>query len=256
MPSVCLRNHVKTLLLLTAALVFFAGLALFPVSGRADTAPDSHVFEASALEAFAAESKADGDTTSDGFFTLLWSAKSKVDGSSKTWEDGYASGQRVNFGGKATVKKNALRFETDGPATVKVWWVQSGEDHRQMGILNADGEVVVQTSGEYEKNSPYYSELILDAAGTWYRGGIGGNNYIFKVEVTQGAAEKPARSAWDSVSAPAVLSVGLAEGDPKTVEVLVQADVSYAGAWLRAEHVNRRDAGLPNHLLGAVVEHA
>ena len=232
---------------------------LFKVEVVPTPASSVHTLEASALEAFAAETKADGDETGDGFFTLLWSAKSKVDGSSKTWEDGYASGQRVNFGGKATVKKNSLRFTTDGPATVKIWWVQGGEDHRQMGILNADGEVVVQTSGEYQKNSPYYSELILDAAGTWYLGGIGGNNYLFKVEVAQSAAEKPARPAWDSVSAPAILSVGLAEGDPKTVEVLAQADVgengadwvsvSMAGEGTKAAETKRSTAEKAEHLL-------
>ena len=230
MSSTRSLHHLAALLVTAAVLVFLAGLALLPAAVLAEAAPDSHVLEASALEAFAAESKADGDTTDAGFFTLLWSAKSKVDGSSKTWEDGYASGQRVNFGGKATTEKNALRFATDGPATVKIWWVQGGEDHRQMGILNADGEIVTQTAGEYEKNSPYYSELTLDAAGTWYLGGIGGNNYLFKVEVTQGAVEKPARADWDSAAAPAILSVSPAEDDPAAVEVLVRAAVGYDGA--------------------------
>ena len=245
MSPVCPRNHLKTLCLITAALFLLTGFIPFPAFVRADVLPDSHVFEASALEAFAAETKADGDETGIGFFTLLWSAKSKVDGSSKTWEDGYTSGQRVNFGGKATVKKNALRFVTDGPAAVRIWWVQGGEDHRQMGILNADGDVVVQTSGEYEKNSPYYSELTLDTAGTWFLGGIGGNNYLFKVEVTQGAAERPARPAWDSAAAPSILSVRLAEGDPKTVEVLVQGGVGYEGAdWISVSMAGEGTAGM------------
>ena len=158
-------------------LMMTAGLILS--SAGAEDSPASRVLEASGLEAFAAEAKADGDTTeTGGFFTLLWSAKSKVDGSSKTWEDGYTSEQRVNFGGKAAVGKNSVKFTTDGPAEVKIWWVEGGEDHRQMGILNGEGEVVVQTSGEYVKNSPYYSELALEEAGTYYLGGIGGNNYI------------------------------------------------------------------------------
>ncbi len=191
----------------------------------------SYTLEASALEAFAAEAKADGDATEiGGFFTLLWSAKSKVDSSSKTWEDGYASQQRINFGGKAATGKNAVKFTVDGPATVKIWWAQGGEDHRQMGLLNADGEAVVQTAGEYEKNSPYYSELTVEEAGTYFLGGIGGNNYIFKVEVTTGAVEKPARLAWDQVPAPEITAVKLAEGDPNTIEATVRAAVGYDGA--------------------------
>ena len=190
-----------------------------------------YILEASALEAFAPEAKADGDVTQAAdFFSLQWSAKSKVDSSSKTWEDGYTSSQRINFGGKAAVGKNSIRFTTDGPAEVRVWWVEGGEDHRQMGVLNGDGAVVVQTEGEYVKNSPYFSELALDAAGTYYLGGIGGNNYIFKVEVTAGFAEKPARKAWDTVPAPVITATRPGENDPGTVEVTVHAAVGYDGA--------------------------
>ncbi|MBR2282601.1 MAG: hypothetical protein IJ863_08270, partial [Spirochaetales bacterium] len=128
----------------------------------------SHVLEGSALEAFAAGSKADGDTTEvDGFFTVIWSAKSKVDSSKKTWEDGYYSEQRINLGGKFATKKNSIRFTVDGPSVVKVWWVQGGEDNREVGIFDADGSLVVSTSGTYTKNSPYYTELSIDAAGTY-----------------------------------------------------------------------------------------
>jgi hypothetical protein len=44
------------------------------------------------------------------------SAKTKIDSSDKTWEDGYACKQRVNFGGKADVanmKKMALDLIDD-----------------------------------------------------------------------------------------------------------------------------------------------
>ncbi len=223
------RRILRMIVWSAVLLMMTAGLILS--SAGAEDSPASRVLEASGLEAFAAEAKADGDTTeTGGFFTLLWSAKSKVDGSSKTWEDGYTSEQRVNFGGKAAVGKNSVKFTTDGPAEVKIWWVEGGEDHRQMGILNGEGEVVVQTSGEYVKNSPYYSELALEEAGTYYLGGIGGNNYIFKVTVTAGAAEKPARTAWDAVSAPELIAVRLAEGDAKTIEAAVRALVGYDGA--------------------------
>ncbi len=192
-------------------------------------AQQTYTLETSALEAFAAGAKADGDTLEVAdFFTLIFSAKTKVDSSSKTWEDGYASSQRVNFGGKATTSKNSIRFTTTDVATVKIWWVQGGEDNRQMAILNEDGGVVVSTSGEYTKNSPYYSELSLDAAGTYYLGGATNNNYIFKVEVTTGApSEKPARAAWSTVAAPAIASAVAEGGD---ITVTVNAAVGYDAA--------------------------
>ncbi len=220
------------------AALLYAAMALIlmiscapPLSAGAEETPRSWTLEASALEAFAPGTKADGDATeAEGFFTLLWSAKSKVDGSSKTWEDGYASGQRVNFGGKATTRKNAVKFTVDGPATVKIWWVQGGEDSRQMSIMNGEGTVVARTNGEYVKNSPYYSELTLAEGGTYYLGGVSGNNYLFKLEVALGSAEKPARQAWDAVAAPEITKVGPADGDGRIVEVTVRAQVGGGGA--------------------------
>ncbi|MBR2282712.1 MAG: hypothetical protein IJ863_08830, partial [Spirochaetales bacterium] len=49
---------------------------------------------------------------------------------------------------------------------------------------------VVSTSGTYTKNCPYYSELSIDAAGTYYIGGVSNNNYFFKIEVVGGTAAK------------------------------------------------------------------
>ncbi len=149
-----------------------------------------HVLEASALTAFAAGDKKDGDTeVVEDYFTVIYSAKSKVDGSEKTWEDGYSSAQRINFGGKATTEKNAVKFTTAGPAKVKIWWAQGGDDNREYAILNAAGEVVVKTAGTYEKNKQYLSTLELAEAGTYFLGGETNNNYLFKVEVTESAGE-------------------------------------------------------------------
>ncbi len=192
------------------------------------SAVSTHVFEASTLEAFDKGARAVGDTTVvDDFFTLQWSDKSKVDSSKKTWEDGYYSEQRANFGGKATTEKNSIRFETGSAATVKVWWVQGGEDNREIGILDESGAVVASTSGTYSKNSPYYSELSLEAAGTYFLGGVSNNNYIFKVEVTTGSVEKAPRASWDSVAAPVVESAVASGND---IVVTVSALVGYDGA--------------------------
>ena len=49
------------------------------------------------------------------------SAKTKIDSSNKTWDDGFAGTQRINFGGKADIAnmKNFVSFKTEGTAKVK-----------------------------------------------------------------------------------------------------------------------------------------
>ena len=120
------------------------------------------------------------------------SAKTKIDSSEKTWDDGYTSGQRINFGGKADVSamKNLVAFKTSGAATVKLWWVEGGEDHRELVIYKADGTEAAKTTegAAAEKNGLAMSTLSLTEGGTYLLGGDIGNNYIFKVEVAEEAA--------------------------------------------------------------------
>ncbi len=148
----------------------------------------SYVLDAASdLTAFAAETKADGDSENagtDGYFTVIYSKKSKVDSSKKDFEDGYSSSQRINFGGKAETEKNSVKIVTAGPATIKVWWV-SGGDMREITALNAEGSKAAATAVGSVKNNMYISTLSLADAGTYYLGGDTGSNYIFKILVTE-----------------------------------------------------------------------
>ena len=166
--------------LLALALVLSLLVMPLPMRAQAEGADSQLVLESKSLSVFASCSKTDGEAEKiNDTFTILWSAKSKVDTSAKTWDDGYASEQRINFGGKAATDKNSIRISLDGPATVKVWWVQGGDDNREMAILNGDGQEVAVSSGTYVKNSPYISELELSEGGVWYLGGATNNN-IYK----------------------------------------------------------------------------
>ena len=101
-----------------------------PVALSAD---GKYVLETSSLTAFKEGAKTDGaeeTAGTDNYFTLIYSTKTKVDPSKKTFDDGYASAQRVNFGGAASTGKNAIKFTTTGAATVKIWWAQGGDDSR------------------------------------------------------------------------------------------------------------------------------
>ena len=195
--------------------------------------PTTYSVESLNLTAFAAGAKADGDTEkagTDDYFTLIYSAKSKIDASAKTWEDDYTSPQRINFGGVASTEKNSIKFTTSGAATVKVWWVQGGDDNHEMGILDAAGTLVAVTSGTYTKNSPYISTLELAEAGTYFLGGATNNNNIYKVEVTEGSAPvEVKRAEWETVAAPVVKSVALDETNANNVVVTVASEIGLNG---------------------------
>ncbi len=189
------------------------------------------------LAAVAQGSKADGDTQvagSNDYFTVIYSAKTKVDSSSKTFDDGYVASQRINFGGKTEIGdviKNAVKFETNNAATVKVWWV-SGGDGREVALFDNAGTVVTKTAVGSVKNSLYISELTLAEAGTYFLGGEEGSNYIFKIQVIvegTGGSVKPPRADWSTVEAPAITSVAAGESQG-TIDVTVSANVGYDGA--------------------------
>ena len=149
----------------------------------------SYVLDATAdLPAMAQGEKADGDTEaagSEGFFTIHYSAKNKVDGSSKTFDDGYKGTQRLNFGGSTSIgstTKNAVEFTVTDAATVTVWWV-SGGDGRRMAIYDEAGNIVLSAGADSVKNSLYMSTFELEAGGTYYIGVPDGSNYLFKLQV-------------------------------------------------------------------------
>lgn len=131
--------------------------------------------------------KADGETEVIGnYFTIHYSAKTKIESKNKTFDDEYKGTRRVNFGNKATVgdtTMNCIEITTKGTATVKIWWA-SGADGREMIILDANGNEVAKTAVGSAKDDPYVSELTLANAGTYFIGGDVGKNYIFKIEVT------------------------------------------------------------------------
>ena len=136
------------------------------------------------LAAMDAGAKADGDTqVVADFFTIHYSAKTKIDSSKKNFDDGYSATQRINFGAKTNTSNmnNSIEFTVTDAAKVTIWWVSNG-DGRQTVIFNANGEVV-KTTETSAKNSLYIDSFELEA-GTYYIGTAdGGSNYTFKVEV-------------------------------------------------------------------------
>ena len=184
-------------LMFVAIMPFTSFSGIFTSKAKAAESGKKYTFEGTELEAAAAGKYTDGQAVTagtDGYFTFYMSAKTKIDSSDKTWEDGYACKQRVNFGGKADVAnmKNLVSFKTSNAAKVKVYWVEGGTDNRQMAIFGSTGDVVTKTEVTAAKNDPVVSTLELADAGTYYLGGLENNNYIFKIEVEETAAvEEP-----------------------------------------------------------------
>lgn len=195
---------------------------------------EQYVLDATDLAQFTNGAKKDGEEQSagtDDYFTILWSSKSKVDGSKKSFEDGTAFTQRINLGGKLDVtnNKNGVSFKTTGAAEVKVYWVEGGDDNRQMALLTGSGTVVAKTEETLAKNAACISVLKVTDAGTYYLGGLENNNYIFKVIVTEttGGTEKPARADWSTVENPEIISAVQNAGK---VDVTVKTNIGYDGA--------------------------
>ena len=184
-------------LMVVAIMPFTSFSGIFTSKAKAAESGKKYTFEGTELEAAAAGKYTDGQAVTagtDGYFTFYMSAKTKIDSSDKTWEDGYACKQRVNFGGKADVAnmKNLVSFKTSNAAKVKVYWVEGGTDNRQMAIFGSTGDVVTKTEVTAAKNDPVVSTLELADAGTYYLGGLENNNYIFKIEVEETApVEEP-----------------------------------------------------------------
>ena len=184
-------------LMVVAIMPFTSFSGIFTSKAKAAESGKKYTFEGTDLEAAAAGKYTDGQAVTagtDGYFTFYMSAKTKIDGSEKTWSDGYICAQRVNFGGKADVTnmKNLVSFKTSNAAKVKVYWVEGGTDNRQMAIFGSTGDVVTKTEVTAAKNDPVVSTLELADAGTYYLGGLENNNYIFKIEVEETAAvEEP-----------------------------------------------------------------
>lgn len=226
----------KLIATVTAFVLVISFIVALAVVGSASDSV-TYVLDATAdLPAMAQGAKADGDTEkagTDGFFTIHYSAKTKIDGSSKNFEDGYSCSQRINMGGKTQVKetgiKNAIEFNIDSEAKLKIWWV-CGDNGRAIDIFGEDGKILQTSDSAVTKNSLYITEFTLADAGKYYIGSSAGSNYYFKVEVTTGASEPEVpRADWAGVAAPAITGVGEGDDDNQ-VKVTATGLVGYDGA--------------------------
>ncbi len=160
--------------------------------------------------------KKDGESEkvgTDNYFTLYYAGKTKIDTSKKTFSDGYNSAgaaiRRINLQTKTTITPTkisaAIGFSITGSSTVKIWWVQGGDDNRRIALYDADGNIVDETSVELAKNDPCITTFYVDDAGGYFIGSPDGSNYIFRIEVTEHEyVNLNAPVDWEAVETPTI----------------------------------------------------
>ena len=153
--------------------------------------PGTYVFTAGdeGLAGTAEKTYTDGQVyVHNNVWEMHLSAKFKVDGSKKTFADETYLETRLNYGGKTEFKsngyiKNGIVFTTTCDTTVTIYWVQGGDDHRQVALYDLEGNIVVQSDDQTSgKNDPVMTTFTVPA-GTYVLGNVVNTNYHFKVVV-------------------------------------------------------------------------
>ncbi len=217
--------------ILAGLLALILLLGLIPIIGNA--APMTFVVEISQMDDKPKGTWKNGDTFkcgTDSYFTVFCSETTRIDGSEKSFEDGYSSTKRLNFNSESAFDpqiRNAVQIKTTSAAKVKVWFV-SGGDNREVGIFDEKGNVLQQSGTGCIKNLPYIAQFDLPEANTYYIANIGGNNNYVKIEVTEEDPVPPEpRTEWAKVAAPVVASAK--DNGQGQIEVTVKAVVGTKG---------------------------
>ena len=232
-----MKNIKETrILAITLTIVMMMSMILvFTVSGSAEGDANQYTLNVAELASFAVGAKDNAEYVKGGtnnYFTVFYSAKTKVEYNEKTFSDQFSATQRIAWGDKTTVGDqilNAVKIKTDGSAKIKLWWV-GGDKDRNPAIFDASGNVVAKDTTTTVKNSLYISTLEVPEAGVYYIGNIGGSNYFYQVQVLDSAdgGEPAARADWTGVAAP-VISSAIDNGAGNIV-VNVNALVGHDGA--------------------------
>lgn len=200
-----------------------------PVVQNTSGNSDGYVLDAAELATFGADTKKDGDEETAGtdkYFTIHYSAGTKVEAKEKEFTDGYKSVNRINFAGAVKKTQNSISFTTTGKAKVKVYW-GAADANREMAIINDSGKTIAVTEVKPVKDQLCCWEVTLDDAGTYYLGGSEKKNYIFRVEVTEGEQEEISRADWSTVDAPEITEV---KQSGEKIDITVKAVVGNDGA--------------------------
>ncbi len=153
-------------------------------------AVNNNVIDFSKLEEFPKGTYTDGaEQKFNDIFTFYHGKDSRIDGSSKKFEDGFEGTLRFGFGGKWKTVDNGpgrgLQINAPAAGTVTLWWVSGGAG-RSVDLLDASFNVIETTGTEgVASGGLYITTFEIPAAGVYYLTNIVDNNYWFKVEYAE-----------------------------------------------------------------------
>ena len=167
---------------------FYSIVISYSAGGATEPETVTHTINFSELQEYSKGTYADGEVqVYDDVFTFHHGKDSRIDGSGKTFDDGFEATLRFGFGGKYKkvdgTPARALEINATGAGTVTIWWVAGG-DGRSVDLLDS-GLNVIATTGteEVAKNALYITTFEIPEAGVYYLTSVVDNNYWFKVEV-------------------------------------------------------------------------
>ena len=222
----------KLLSLLLVAIMLLPTMAVFPVLAAETT---TYVLDPGTMAdvSSSSNSKQEGDTDTagtDNFFTVHYKSGTKIEANAKTFL-GFTSTKRIDFQGaivlSTTPVSGAVSFTTQDSAVVKLFWGWTS-NLSQVGIYDAEGNLVTQSSEAVVSNVLFVSEFTLDGEGKYFLGGMTAGFYLYKLEVTTKTLDKGPRIEWDKVSDPTFNSI--TSNEDGTISVSVNAVVDHNGA--------------------------
>ena len=231
-------NKVFSKRLLAIILTFVMMLSMMlaiTVSSGAEGGAVAYTLDCADLTPFAAGAMDNGSYVKAGtnnYFTVFYSAKTKVEANDKTFSGGVSLSQRIAWGDKTTVGDeilNAVKFKTEGSGKVRLWWA-GGDANRNPAIFDQSGNVIVKDETVTVKNDLYVTEYDIPAGGIYYLGNLGGSNYFYQIQVidNKDGNAPAARADWATVSVPSFVSAE--DNGNGSIVVKVDALIGHDGA--------------------------
>ena len=182
-----MKHTSKILIALLVLATMLMSLTVLTAGAEETATSNPNVLNFSDMDTYARGAKADGETeVINSVYTIIHSSGSRLEGNSKTFDDGFKSTNRFDFNGKVSAgkvpTKAALKISLSGASNIKVWWVGGGAD-RCLTLLDSTG-AEVKSFVAADNKTTIISEFTNVASGTYYLCSTVGNNYWFKVEAT------------------------------------------------------------------------